>query len=100
MEQIFIRPMTKDDLHKVVETEKLCFSDPWSEQSFDDGMNNEYQKYWNRSIFVIVKPYYLALYIKYLIENKENLINNIPIIKKKIQKEFKKSYEIPNYQFK
>lgn len=61
---------------------------------------NEYQKYWNRSIFVIVKPYYLALYIKYLIENKEDLINNLPIIKKKIQKEFKKSYEIPNYQFK
>ena len=45
MEQIFIRPMTKDDLHKVVETEKLCFADPWSEQSFVEGMNNEYQKY-------------------------------------------------------
>jgi len=45
MERIFIRQMTEDDLPRVVEIEKSCFSDPWSIQSFAEGMNNTYQKY-------------------------------------------------------
>ena len=45
MERIFIRQMTEEDLPSVVEIEKMCFSDPWSKQSFAEGMNNGYQKY-------------------------------------------------------
>ena len=37
--------MTEDDLTSVVEIEKLCFSDPWSKQSFAEGIKNGYQKY-------------------------------------------------------
>ncbi len=37
--------MTDDDLLNIVDIEKKCFSDPWSLQSFADGMKNCYQKY-------------------------------------------------------
>lgn len=45
MERIFIKQMTEEDLPSVVEIEKLCFSDPWSKQSFAEGIKNGYQKY-------------------------------------------------------
>ncbi len=37
--------MTEQDLPYIVEIEKMCFSDPWSLQSFSEGMKNGYQKY-------------------------------------------------------
>ncbi len=37
--------MTEADLTSVVEIEKMCFSAPWTKQSFSDGMDSIYQKY-------------------------------------------------------
>ena len=35
-----IRLMTAEDVPAVAAIEKACFSEPWSEQGFLDGMNN------------------------------------------------------------
>lgn len=45
MEQIVIKQMSTDHLTQVVDIEKLCFSDPWTRESFFEGMNSTYQKY-------------------------------------------------------
>lgn len=35
-----ILPMTKDDIAEIAEIERQCFSDPWSENAFEDELNN------------------------------------------------------------
>ena len=38
---MLIRRMTLEDIPEVVETEKQCFSQPWSEKSFQDSLTRE-----------------------------------------------------------
>ncbi len=45
MEQITIVPMTNEHLPFVTEIEKNCFSDPWTTQSFIDGMKMQFQDF-------------------------------------------------------
>lgn len=35
-----VAPMTYDDIPEVADVERQCFSDPWSEQAFEDEMKN------------------------------------------------------------
>ena len=36
------REWTKSDISQIAEIEKQCFSDPWSEQAFESGMNSPF----------------------------------------------------------
>ena len=36
------REWTKSDISQIAEIEKRCFSDPWSEQAFESGMNSPF----------------------------------------------------------
>jgi ribosomal-protein-alanine N-acetyltransferase len=39
---MILREWTKTDIPKIAELEKVCFSDPWTEESFENGMTNPF----------------------------------------------------------
>ncbi len=41
-DRIKIRPMTADDLEEVTQLEKLCFSDPWQKQCFEEELEHQF----------------------------------------------------------
>ena len=52
---MIIRQMTKEDATEVAQIEKECFSQPWSEQGFLDGMKD--------AIFFVAEDPQIAGYI-------------------------------------
>ena len=42
VDRITIQRMSSDDLDEVVRLEKLCFSDPWSKQSFQEDLEHQF----------------------------------------------------------
>ena len=42
---IFIRKMTAEDVKQIAQLEKICFTVPWSEKSFNDEMQNKLAVY-------------------------------------------------------
>ncbi len=45
MDDVMIRPMTEEDIENVSGIEKICFEDPWSEDSFRQEIDNILARY-------------------------------------------------------
>lgn len=43
---MIVRPMTEDDLDKVVTMEKQIFSTPWSKQNFEESLSKSYSYFY------------------------------------------------------
>lgn len=68
-----IRLMTAEDVPAVAAIEKECFSEPWSEQGFLDGMNNS-------AIFLVAEEEeQIAGYIGMYVSEPEGEITNVAV---------------------
>ena len=69
-----MREASKADIPKLIELEKLCFPDPWTEDIFEDEMNNPlvtYHLYFNGDEIIG--------YIGFLVVADECQINNVAV---------------------
>lgn len=68
-----IRLMTAEDVPAVAAIEKACFSEPWSEQGFLDGMNNS-------AIFLVAEDEeQITGYIGMYVSEPEGEITNVAV---------------------
>lgn len=69
-----IRQMTAEDIQAVAQIEKECFSQPWSEQGFLDGMKD--------AIFFVAEDPQIAGYIGMYRMPPEGEITNVAVTRK------------------
>lgn len=68
---MIIRPMRPDDIPAVAEIERACFSQPWSEQGFLDGMKD--------AVFLVAEEDHIAGYIGMYQMPPEGEITNVAV---------------------
>lgn len=68
---MIIRPMRPEDVPAVAEIERACFSQPWSEQGFLDGMKD--------AIFLVAEEDHIAGYIGMYRMPPEGEITNVAV---------------------
>lgn len=78
-----IRQMTMEDIPSVAEIERNCFSEPWSEQGFADGLKNS-------SVFFVVEndDCKIAGYIGMYVTVPEGEITNVAVARAERRKGF------------
>lgn len=79
-----IRQMTAEDIPAVAQIEKECFSQPWSEQGFLDGMKD--------AIFFVAEDPQIAGYIGMYRMPPEGEITNVAVTRKMRKKAVEESF--------
>lgn len=70
---MIIREMSKEDIPEVAAIEKLCFSQPWSERGFEEGLEAS-------AIFLVAEENYRILgYIGMYVSAPEGEITNVAV---------------------
>ena len=69
---MIIRQMSREDIPEVAAIEKKCFSQPWSEQGFADGLNNS-------AVFLIAEDIDIIGYIGMYVSEPEGEITNVAV---------------------
>lgn len=70
---MIIRRMTLDDVKKVAEIEKECFSLPWSEASFEDSLARE------DTVFLVCEDTEVVGYVGMYLSFEEGEITNVAV---------------------
>lgn len=70
---MIIRRMTHDDVKKVAEIEKECFSLPWSEASFEDSLARE------DTVFLVCEDTEVVGYVGMYLSFEEGEITNVAV---------------------
>ena len=70
---MIIRKMTLDDVKKVAEIEKECFSLPWSEASFEDSLARE------DTVFLVCEDTEVVGYVGMYLSFEEGEITNVAV---------------------
>lgn len=71
---MIIRDMVREDIPEVTAIEKQCFSQPWSEQGFMDGMNAP-------AVFLVAEEEAVTGYIGMYVSAPEGEIANVAVAK-------------------
>jgi len=69
---MMIREMTQQDVKTVAAIEKVCFSQPWSEQGFRDALENQ-------AVFLVAEDSGISGYIGMYVSVPEGEITNVAV---------------------